>query len=239
MFGQDFCGISKVILGKKGNLIHKIGLIVLMCAVFTGGFLFTTRSWNSWVYSFKSKDFRVLAAVQRDESLDPRTIEGGSLKNTSSDLLIQNASLETSKKGVGIRLGHLTIFENNKVVSVCQLYDKVEMQFRGEGISVSGEACLLIVESDCLTGIDSRHLRTIWIPMAQITQQPPSNIHLTTMVGQPTYIQTKHIGDDWPEEWSLFSIRLFHSESPSKELFFNEKQLMSWPPIQFTWLVPY
>lgn len=219
------------------KLIKKICLVLCIGAVVICGFFFTIYSWDGWVYSFRDENFRGVADIQENESLDASFIEGGSLRATSPQNLIKKASIVTSKTGVGVRLGHFTILEKNKIISVCEAYDKIEMTFVADGVTVSGEMCLLIVESDCLLGEPNYQIQTIWIPFAEITQRPPSEIQLTTTQGQLTHIRTTNITDSWPEEWSLLTLRLFNSgASKKKEFFFDEKQLLDIPPpIRVVW----
>ena len=213
---------------------HKIVLTLGLLLALVFSFSLTTHSWDGLVYSFKDGNHRVPAATQ--EAFDSSLLQSVSLKTASQRRLLEEASIEKSKYGIGISLGHFTIQGSEGLKGACHIYDKIKMQFRANDMSVNGTPPLLIVESDCLVDNKANKVVTIWIPLSKITHQKPSDMSLKVAEKHPVVsLRMENISDSWPRDWTLTSVRLFNSDMPTQQLDFNRKKSKNFTPVSFTW----
>ena len=215
---------------------NKTVLALGLVLTFAFGFSVAIHSWDSFVYSFKEGTHRTPAATPG--VFDFSHIQSSSLKMASQRRLLQEASIEKSNYGIGLSLGHFTLRGlKSKKVFACHMYDRVEMKFRANDISVSGRPSLMVVESDCRVDKDIHKISTIWIPLSKIVYREPSDMSLTFTDKQPISLKMENISDSWPRDWSLTSIRFFNSEIPTQQLNFDWEKLRSFTdkPVSFTW----
>jgi hypothetical protein len=92
--------------------------------------------------------------------------------------------------------------------NICELYPKIEIRLRAEGVSVSGEAPLLTLTYTCGYEIGDASVEPARIPVERLMARSPeidsfSDEGIDYVISVPT--------DFWPEEWHVAGLRLLDS----------------------------
>ncbi len=88
---------------------------------------------------------------------------------------------------------------------VCKTYQKINLEFIADGITVSGEPTQFSVEADCLPAQDPAELASIIIPVSKFTSLKPQNAVIKFNNESTAYTFT-NTGDEWPKVWILKNI---------------------------------
>lgn len=212
----------------------RVVLILSLALTCTFGFFLTTRSWEGTIYSFREGHHRTPATAS--ETLDLSHLQRSNLQMASERRLIEQASIEKSDESIGISLGHFTTQgPDGHETWACHIYNKIEMKFRSDDMSVSGSPSVMVVASDCLIDSDINKISTIWIPLSQIILHKPKDTNFTFTDEQLVSLKMENISDSWPRSWSLMFIRLFNSEIPEQQFDLDQEELRSFKMISFTW----
>lgn len=189
----------------------------------------STDSWNGILYVYLG-DERSPAAVHNLK--DFSRLDAKSLSRAAHDQVIANAEILKKQDAVGIKLGHfLTRSPDGKREFACDVesrsgvYNRISMTFMGLGISDSGEVPKLIVEADCKASMDLDWLETVWVPMTQISKLGGSDQEYNTYDANHVSVQVEHMTADWPENWALTNVRLFHANNPDESMIVDTNKL--------------
>lgn len=111
------------------------------------------------------------------------------------------------------------------------LFDRVELTFWGVGVSVSGDAPRLIVDTECSAeSEDIGLLQTIWIPMQSVIAAGARDQELEFLEQNPIYIRLEHMPDEWPKSWMLHDVRFYRITDPDDSLSLGMDQIRSARP---------
>lgn len=218
----------------KRGLRFRFGIAFALVLSFVISFYITISSWDGRVYVSRGGHSRGLASIKE-----------GLMQNLSFQVafvenLVEGTLIDKFDEGVRIHLGNFLTqgLEEGEKGLVCEVYDRVKMVFRAGGMMVSGEPCLMVVESDCLLGEDAQRIEEIFIPLSEITRGHPMNLEWKVEgEGVSTLVMMKNMGDSWPREWFLFSIHFFDSRNLEKRLDFSREKLrdLTKKSIEFIW----
>ena len=189
-----------------------------------GGFI-TYNSWEGTVYVFVDDgESRNPAAVE--QNMDFSTLKGSDLSLASQKRILQEAKVVRRDLDVGIELGHfITRRSNGKKSFACHIYKTVELKFVAKGIAESGESPVMHVDANCRIGKSVSTIAPIWIPAQQILAETPGNMELNFTEPYRVSFRFDHIGDSWPKNWDLISVRLV-SESKDLSLQISDQEML-------------
>ena len=214
-----------------------LGTLVTVLGALWGGWV-STESWNGIAYYYIG-DKRQPAAVRK--VIDFSHLEGSALQLASKKRLLADAKIISTDDGVGIELGHfITRGSDGGKQFACYVYNRVQLVFYAEGLAVAGDKPTMTVESNCLIGNDINRISAIIIPVNKVLKEKPGDLELKYLDGNPISIQFEHVVDQWPQEWSLGSVKLFNQMTPGQEVFIDHQQVREEAPqpIKMVWKSP-
>lgn len=213
-----------------------ITTLVLVFLFAAGAFRVVTDSWGGMIYFFPENE-RDPAAIGK--VFDFSHLEGRALQMASQKRLLAEAQILKEESRIGIELGHfITKNQRGSQILACHLYDQVQLSFVSADMAVAGKPTRLIVTAPCSSGADVNHIETIWIPMASIMADRPGDRELQIMHPQELNIKIENSGDQWPQAWSLDSVRLFNKLDESKQIEVTAERVRHLlpKPIAFSWI---
>ena len=157
-----------------------------------------------FIVSFSLHKFqaeRVPAAVR--QVYDITHLHGSPLQEAMKERLL--GGLETFKddQGVGIGLGHFAFsLDSGEKVLGCRAYQKVILSFEAEGVAVNGEKPTMTVEGKCEYSADLKKINPLWIPVAKIFGEKPSEGEFSDN-NRAIKLKFSHVADEWPRQWVL------------------------------------
>lgn len=199
--------------------------IVAVFLVSTGVAFYFAAGPGHGVYYVKYMKDRNPAAIRKD--LDFSIYESSERLSASQKRLIEGAKVYEKEDQVGIELGQfLTKSKDDRRLLACDVYDKISMQFEGEGIMEGGEKPALELEGGCQTNFsDISKIAAIWIPVKKITEGRPVDMDLAFPEMAGVQFRFQNMGSAWPQAWVLKSVRLYNESDPSQEVRINQQEL--------------
>ncbi len=198
------------------------GAILFMFAVTIGGAI-STSTWNGAIFVSNSKylqNERNPAAIRK--VFDYSQFDGEPLKVRSMKRLISDAEVISQQAQVGIELGHfVTKGEGGRGQLACDFYNRVTLQFEGEGVFEFGEKPVMTVEAPCTISADINRIETIWIPHVRLmseNREPALTIETTYPDQSGVHFKFDHMTSVWPREWTLVGVRLHSDAAPGREV---------------------
>jgi hypothetical protein len=205
------------------------------------GIWVTDHSWDGQLFVFVGEQ-RSPAAVR--SLVDFSSIERSALYRSAHKQVFAGAEVVKLKGYAGIRLGHPVISKGRGAKAFgCQvpghngMFDQIELTFVGVGISESGGQPRMIVGSPCRALKDLNRLETVWIPMGDIFASQPKDQELQIFGKSPVSVRLMDIPGQWPQEWVLWSARLYRSDNAEKPLVMDARLLKEARPqmLSFDW----
>lgn len=205
--------------------IFKVAILIMVFASL--GFMITKNSWNGVVYvesKYILRD-RNPAAIRRD--LDFSVYEASERLTASRKRLVEDARIIEKPEQIGIELGHfVTIGKDNHRVLACEFYNKITMQFEGEGVAESGEKPKMELDGACHTNLeDITRISAIWIPVKKITEGKPVDMDLAYPEMAGVQFRFQNMGSTWPKQWVLRSVRLYNEAETGMEIRIGHDEL--------------
>lgn len=159
-------------------------------------------------------------------------LNGLALSKKIHDRVVGDAHILNRDGEMGIELGQfVTEDKNSRKVLACSLYDRVELQFIGEGVASHGESPRMVIQSDCrISTNDIKWMEPIWVPTSEILSQPTSVKQMSFLDKQAVSFQFTEVGDEWPVTWVLESLRLYNSEQPEVEVAIDRSEIRQVAP---------
>lgn len=192
----------------------------------SGGVYMSVRTWGQITYLSDiqlNSNSRIPAAIRRD--LDFSKLDGAELITASQKRLVTAAQVILQEEDLGVQLGHfVTRGTTGKSQLACDFYDRVTMRFEAEGIADSGEKPVMEIEGPCRPATDITRIEPIWIPVARILGERPSDMDLAYGDGNVQF-RFAHMGTEWPLRWSLQSVRLYNGEESGREVNISRQEL--------------
>lgn len=203
--------------------------ILFFWAVTYIGIRVVENSWQGLVF-INLEDPRSPAAVPGNINFSH--LKGDDLWAAAHKRLLADARLLKSNSEIGIELGHFVVGGiDGKPHAACQVYNKVELTFAAEGLSVNGEAPEMVVLGTCGMDYSSiERIKPIWIPYQRVLMDKPGNIELSFFDEKPVTLKFDHMGSEWPKEWILKSVRLYTTEDSTRALNINNAQVREVTP---------
>ena len=94
---------------------------------------------------------------------------------------------------------------------VCKTYQKINLDFIADGMTVSGEPTEFKIEADCIPAQDPAELASIIIPIKRLLSMKAQNA-VFKFNNETTTYTFNNTGDVWPQVWILKNIS-FRSHS--------------------------
>ena len=183
----------------------------------------TMQSWNGAVYVYVGER-RAPAAVRsvRDYS----AIDHRAIYRKAHEQLLAGAELIKRDGQLGVVLGHPLVSrpEDGSREFACHVpgqpgaFERVEITFYGTGITDNGRSPYLVIDTNCSAAVQIDRLATIWIPMQDIVKSTPRDQELQIPGSTATWIRLKNIPDQWPENWTLWSVRFYRPDAIDESL---------------------
>lgn len=208
---------------------HVFGIFAFVFA-FALGVAVTIATWDGKIFVSKSQyieNVRNPAAIRN--VFDYSQFEGEPLKMRSLKRLISGAQVVAHQSQVGIELGHfITKGEGGRGQLACDFYNRVTLQFEGEGVFESGEKPVMTVEAPCMVSADINKIETIWIPYVRLiseNREPARTIDTTYPDMANVHFKFDNMTSIWPREWTLVSLRLYSESNPGREVQMNKAEI--------------
>lgn len=164
------------------------------------------------------------AAIKR--VYDFSHLEGSALSFATKQRLLSGAKVITNNHGVGLELGHFVIrTEGGNKEFACQRYQRIVLEFKGDGSAVAGESPTMEVEGDCEMSRDVNAISALEIPVAQILNQRANDGEFDFRGSQNIKVRFANVADQWPVAWQLVSIRLYNAENPQSEVIVSSQEI--------------
>ncbi len=104
--------------------------------------------------------------------------------------------------------------------ALCKTYPEIEMEFKAEGISVSGEPPVMKVTAPCLAGQDPADMAAIYLPIEQLLKDKPRNAEYV-FAGFDAKIEFKNSAEEWPRDWVLTKVQFKNNFGNDKSIYFQ------------------
>ena len=187
------------------------------------------RSWDGRV-SILMGERRSPASVA--DASDYVSVKASALSDSVHAQLMHSATLEVTTTAIGIKFGHPVITtEDDAYEFACAvpgrtgLYDRVRVTLYGTGISDNGDEPHLDVDTVCRSSVGTDLLDTIWIPMATIVQESPTDGVQVLPGTESTTITRTHIPGVWPTGWTLISVHFYRADESDPDLTLSAAEL--------------
>lgn len=149
----------------------------------------------------KYQSGRVPAAIR--QVYDITHLHGSSLQTAVKERLLGGLETFKDEQGFGIGLGHFAFsLDSGEKILGCRAYQKVTLSFEAEGVAVNGEKPTMVVEGRCEYSADLTKINPLWIPVARIFGEKPSEGEFNDY-GRPVQLKFNNIADHWPRQWVL------------------------------------
>lgn len=198
------------------------------------------NSWHGVVYltdGTMASNLRNPAAIKRD--IDFSGLNGAELMSASQKRLVTAARTILQDGSVGIQLGHFaTRDENGQRILACNgVYDRLSLQFEGEGIAADGEKPSMTVEAPCrVSAKDITSIEPVWVPVAELLAGPANDVEVSGAEG--TKFKFQNMNGSWPISWSLKSVRLYSAAGTSHEVNITAQEMREFreKPFLMNWM---
>ena len=218
------------------RLVPRIAAVAVAAVGCVAGFKAACDSWNGTV--IVRQDYggnrRGPAAIRR--VFDFSRLEGGALRLASQRRLVSDARVILADANVGVELGHfVTRGADGSRLFACEYFDRLEIQFEGEGVAESGEKATMKVDAPCLMGQDLNRISPIWIPVARILSQKPADMDLS--FADNVKFRFENIPSSWPKTWIMTSVTIFNSQEGGREITISREEMVDIAerPLRMTW----
>jgi hypothetical protein len=208
---------------------HAVGIFIFAFAVCLGT-VAAVVAWGGKIFVSNAKyieNVRNPAAIRN--VFDYSQFEGEPLKIRSLKRLITGAQVVAHQSQIGIELGHfVTKGEGGRGQLACEYYNRVTLQFEGEGVFEFGEKPVMTVEAPCQVSADINRIETIWIPHVRLmtdNREPARTIETTYQDNTHVHFKFDNMTSVWPREWTLVSVRLFSDTSEGREVSISKTEI--------------
>lgn len=209
----------------KSDMLVAVAILIGLFA-FTKGIRTSFSSFDGTVYIGEAigGNGRVPAAIRRD--LDLSRLSGVDLLTASKQRLITEAQVVLRDGQVGIELGSfVALSEEHQKKLVCQLYDRILLQFSEVGVAENGEVATMDVRAPCVQGKELSKIEPIWIPVLQILKESPKDMDLKYPSVSEAEFHFDKMRADWPRRWTLRRVKLFSSGPFNRSVVISDTEL--------------
>jgi hypothetical protein len=215
-----------------------VASLVVVCAC-VAGFYQSSASLNGLVFVPQAVLGRGRMPASVPRNLDFSYLQGSALHEAAQKRLISELKVWPEANRVGIQLGHFIIKGSSGwPVLACEFYDRVTLQFEGEGSADDGEKPQMQVDAPCHESQDLGKMQILWIPTSRLTQAKPMDgeIQFPDLNGSSKY-RFSEMGGSWPSAWSLYSIKLYNETRQDQEMTVSLDQIreLRTNPILIRW----
>ena len=158
---------------------------------------------------FKKLELRDPAALQKSfAGFQHKSI----LKEINHRRFLSEMKLEKNKENFAVQLGHFSV--GNQVAEnefICGYYDKVLLEFVGEGMAQSGESPILKVEAPCEVSKNVEKMRVIFIPFEKMEKIPVHQLSEFFFEKEGVFVTIENSLDILPKSWVFRSAKIFHT----------------------------
>jgi hypothetical protein len=214
-------------MGERNMNPIRLRKLVKSFFIFSTFFIFglwtSIHSWEGEEYMSVSQltppeSLRDPAAVRR--GIDFTLIAGSDFASLSKERILKDATIKIGENGTyGLDLGHFIVRnQNGKPSFACQLYDRVQVKYMGEGVRVNGNIPEMEVDGECHVDSDVMHISTLWIPYKEIISGKPTDGFLTFGDNANVNVKLTNISDSWPKLWFISGVTLKDTTGKNQNL---------------------
>jgi hypothetical protein len=204
---------------KVTNLKYWGWSSIFLAVLISGLLIFVLREAKKDTVGMRSKNSRIPASIPK--TADLTQLQGESLVLAAKMKILTQMTIDTQTPGIAaVRLGNFVQMNaQNETDFACGVYNHITLSFAAEGVAVSGERPILIVDSPCTVSGDINTLEPVAVPFDQIKAQSTRNHDFTLQnQGRSLHIQSLNSPEAWPTKWSLTDITMTHDLDPSRVL---------------------
>lgn len=137
---------------------------------------------------------------------DVTHLRGSTLERAVKERILAGLETFEDEQGFGIGFGHFAFsMDSGEKVLGCRAYQKVILSFEAEGVAVGGEKPKMQVEGKCEYSADLTKINPLWIPVARIFGERPSDGEFSDY-NRPVQLTFSNVADEWPRKWVLIGM---------------------------------
>lgn len=167
--------------------------------------------------------------VPRNLQTDYSYLSGGSLKKAVINRLLMNSYIDRQSDDFRVHLAHFQMtVDGKKHSSVCDYFKTVQITFQAEGIAVSGEKPLVVLQAPCILG-EENYIQSLPISTPGFFKAN-SWVRDFVMSGQgqePHFIPLWSMVSSTPYQWFISEIALIPQSESDEEITISSNQLWS------------
>ncbi len=200
----------------KNGSIRFVGIFGFIF-FFAMGVNIAFKSWSGSTYVSQKVWFdgkRDLASVGK--AFDFSNLSGNIFRGEAKSQMIERARVSEGLDRIGVQLGHFLVrTSEGKRNFICREHGRVEMTFKASGFAINGRRPVMVVDGLCNVANDVNYISTLWIPVKEIIKSSAGDVEFKFRGEAPVSVTFDGMGDSWPENWALSSVR-FYSEGQKK-----------------------
>ena len=202
----------------KGNIKKRVAALILLAAFFIFGFLLVFYSWNGTIYVSlgKGKHSRKLAKKSSEANPSFIALSKDELAQTGTNQLFARSKTDRTDSFLKFYLGNFITPDKTqgKRLFVCQLYDYVELTFKGLDSVISGNTGGMVFQAPCLME-EEGFVGPFYFPLLDVLQQ--SDKMEFTLKEKDTLVRFYNMAPARNNNWLLTFARFFNSSLPDKD----------------------
>lgn len=188
----------------------------LCCGLFALGLMFGLNSWNKNLYvQWSPSTSRGLAGVNDESQI--LNLSSEQLSGDIRETLFFNSQTGYEEDMLFFYLGNFLTYtsEEEEYRFICQAFPLVEFSFSALGLSLSGDAGLMVIQAPCNME-DEEFIGPFWIPYKEILAHAEAREF--ELPEQETFIRFYNASPILTPQWVLQTVRFFYDEGDDNEL---------------------
>ncbi len=208
---------------------RQIGVTAVFFFVVMGvGSYFVKSSWDGVVFvSLSGRADRARGPAGIPKKIDFYHLSGSAFNKQARERIVEELRVVSNKDGVGIEFGNFAFrAKDGSRQLACDSLDRVTVTLVAEGMAVSGERPTIVVEGPCdYRNSDLNKVAPVWIPVSKILKANPWGAETTIEEGE-TKLTFSSIGDSWPMQWEIASVRLHDQNDASTDVTVTQRDFV-------------
>ena len=196
---------------KKTALYIGLGL-----GLFVLGLLFGLNSWDKNLYvQWRPSLDRGLAGLNEEPEI--LNLSSAQLSGDIRETVFFHSETGQEEDRLFFYLGNFLVHDHSAGEHrfICQIFPLAEFSFSGFGLSLSGDAGLMVIQAPCNME-DEEFIGPFWIPHREILAQ--SEEREFSLPEEETFIRFYNASPLLTPQWILQTVRFFHNEEDEREL---------------------
>lgn len=146
---------------------------------------------------------------------DFSNLSGNELRVAAKKRLMAGFEIRRGEGNQQVALGHFIFVDSHGDKKfACQEFNKINLVFEAEGVSVSGSSPRMEVEGACSYSGDVSRIDPLSIPVAKILGEKALDGDFNFNDGHAVSLRFTNLPEDWPKTWVLKQVQLKRDDSP-------------------------